>query len=113
MNERKMMQLAAKAAGMGYLIWTSGSAPIVPKEHRIDGRAAWHPISDDGDAMRLACTLRIESAPECERIGFVHAYMERHPRIEEPIANGDIRAAMRLAIVRAAAVMGLEMEDLK
>jgi hypothetical protein len=58
-TDRELLELAAKAAGMDYLIWTPGAAPLVPVEHRVSGRLAWHPLTDDGDALRLAVKLGI------------------------------------------------------
>lgn len=120
MTDRELLELAAKAAG--YEIewcarWPGGGCymkrkipepvdPILSKELR------WDPLTDDGDALRLALKLGIQ-------IGDPHQYSDlalactngRLPWAEywEPIKDGDYCAATRRAIVRAAAEIGRAM----
>lgn len=110
MDDRTLLELAAKAAGMNYLIWTPGASPIVPAGHRVGGRSNWCPLADDGDALRLAVKLemqvcigvrRIDSTIVGDEDGQVFRGMEAKA--------GDIYAATRRAIVRAAAAIGKEM----
>lgn len=113
MNDRELLELAAKAAGIDYLVWTPGTSPIVPAERRINGQMHWNPIHDDGDALRLAVTIDIRFE---RHFAMVTA---NYPRID--LATLDTRrtlcervlddyyAATRRAIVRAAAAIGKEM----
>jgi hypothetical protein len=90
MTDRELLELAAKAAGNGFVI------------------GYWNPLTDDGDALRLAvklsldvlqnpvgqttcCIVMGDDAQECE-------VLEDY--------NGDPYAATRRAIVRAAAAIG-------
>ena len=101
MGERELLELAAKAAGYpehsGWLLYPEGSAPNAPR---------WNPLTDDGDALRLATklhmTVRCYMGSTCAQIGVPgqkNAY-------EEVTDHGDPSAATRRAIVRAAAALG-------
>ena len=120
-TDRELLELAAKAAGMGYLMWTPGAAPIVPAEHRaIADRICWHPLSDDGDALRLAVKLHFDlhfywnGCDDQYDTVMVHTHGAKADA-EEQIGfylNGgqmDELAATRRAIVRAAAEIGKAM----
>ena len=119
MTDREMLEFAAKAAGMDYLIWTTGAAPCVPREHRIGDRICWHPLTDDGDALRLAVKLGLHArqfpvlddgfdAP----LGIVKVWRvdDDSLHVEFLRSGDDLLVATRRAIVRAAAIIGREME---
>lgn len=95
MTDKELLEMAAKAAGMGY-------APFSPK-NGYD----WNPLNDDGDALRLAVKLRLNLNFE-EFDGVEYACVvpsKSHQGYDEPM--GDDRAAdTRRAIVRAAAEIG-------
>jgi len=105
MTDRELLELAAKAAGYEY---AKHGGYIV-----VDGIPGnWNPLTDDGDALRLAATLGIDI--EWRADGRVAAY--RHAN-----ANGycftafessreDRAANVRRAIVRAAAEIGRNMK---
>lgn len=94
MNEtdRELLELAAKAAGIYLTIEYLGHEKYKPD---------WNPLTDDGDALRLAVELDID---------IVHAYGTRTAAGETTAgysADGqDNYAATRRAIVRAAAEIG-------
>jgi hypothetical protein len=103
MNDRELLELAAKAAGISADYWT------------VDG---WNPLYDDGDALLLAVNLGINiSFPpymKHER-PVVHAgkYWDNSDDCWYPFEELlDINpyAATRRAIVRAAAQIGREMK---
>jgi len=102
MTDRELLELAAKAAGMPWDQWV------------IDGDDSWNPLTDDGDALRLAVQLGldvcidtpIEREPHTHVIGFVGNSADTVDVIE---AHGDPYAATRRAIVRAAAEIGRAM----
>ncbi|RON17935.1 hypothetical protein BK660_21845 [Pseudomonas brassicacearum] len=101
MNDRELLELAAKAAGLE-LDWDvpDGASPWVitgAGDERGPG-ACWNPLDDDGDAFRLAVDLRIYTAPgpgsTCEAVtnfGWVCA-----------VGAMNRAEAMRRAIVEAA-----------
>ncbi len=118
MTDRELLELAAKAAG-----WV---LELVPQTHLPgreremvrfeDGiRRLWSPLTDDGDALRLAVKLKISI--ECDAISgcglpLVSAFLPKDLYDEGP--NGiaeeyepDPYAATRRAIVRAAAEIAL------
>ena len=101
MTDRELLELAAKAAGLR-VIWPNEA--VLPDGSSI----RWNPLTDDGDALRLAvklsldvlqnpvgqttcCIVMGDDAQECE-------VLEDY--------NGDPYAATRRAIVRAAAAIG-------
>lgn len=114
MTDRELLEAAAKAAGMKRGSWNDG--------WNDEGRETgdyWNPLTDDGDALRLAVKLRIDLSlwintvsvtakthigagrgislfDDAKRIANDHA---------EPFGD-DTYAATRRAIVRAAAAMG-------
>ena len=98
MTDKELLELAAKAAG-GYKWCDLALFPVQGlKCGRIPYEPMWNPLTDDGDAFRLAVKLNllIDCASHCAR----------------PIPDGipwqdgndlDPYAATRRAIVRAAA----------
>lgn len=99
-TDKELLILAAKAAGYETYSW---SDKIVRTDRRD---SIWNPLSDDGDALRLAvdlglyvqiCDLFNATVIEIKRI----TICEKH--------NTDKHAATRRAIVRAAAAIGEAM----
>ena len=57
MDDRELLELAAKAAGFGIENFLGGRE-IVRRDP--DGQPVyWNPLKDDGDALRLAVKLRL------------------------------------------------------
>lgn len=116
MTDRELLEAAARAADMNYLIWTPGAAPIVPGEHRVCAdHGYWNPLTDDGDALRLAAKLELSILPGGGNVE-VSAYegMKEledgemfYPWCQEHYGP-DRCAATRRAIVRTAAAMNKE-----
>jgi hypothetical protein len=103
MTDRELVELAAKAAGVQgewctvYLCILRTDTPRGPD----GGCDSWNPLTDDGDALRLAVKLRICIAYYADasvEVDWSHA----HHRLEQEY-DGDPAAATRRAIVRAAA----------
>jgi hypothetical protein len=99
MNEDKeLLALAAKAAGMELEWYENGSIHF------------WNPLTDDGDALRLAVKLRLE-------LGFPKEYCvwsfgtNGAVCMEDP--SNDPYAATRRCIVRAAAAIGESLDGNK
>lgn len=116
--DRELLELAAKAAGI-LLIRSRLDDPInqdmlISDSPRNKGQisGAWNPLTDDGDALRLAVRLGA-------LVGTYAHYstvdlLSPNERIETTTVwhhevDGDACAATRRAIVRAAAEIGKAM----
>jgi hypothetical protein len=89
MTDRELLEAAAKAAGNGFVI------------------GYWNPLTDDGDALRLAVKLGIDLTFYLDAQGegpWVEAATDDAARDE--LLQADPYAATRRAIVRAAAEIG-------
>ena len=113
MNDREMLELAAKAAGYEVLANKqaqrdeigSGSAGLWIK----GVSTCWNPLYDDGGCARLEAACGI--AVEWHRLGVVASVPESGERMREVFADhgGDKNRARRYASLRAAAVIGKAM----
>jgi hypothetical protein len=107
MTDKELLELAAKAAGLPECGWM-GPAFMYVKDNTFTD---WDPLTDDGDALRLAVKLNL--LVHCETLAYTHA-MQEDIHVTEHIGNdltGDIYAATRRAITRAAAEIGKTMES--
>lgn len=112
MNDRELLELAAKAVGLKYIKPTNdynGGLGLVLCDEHDRPVVDWRPITDDGDALRLAVKLGLlvhgldsSSAVFCQVGECPNAFLEH--------AKPDPYAATRRAIVRAAAEIGKEMK---
>ena len=110
MTDRELLELAAKAAGIE-IQWPSiGDASC----RRTDTWDIWNPLTDDGDALRLAVALWI--VPEVykpDHSVIAHIDADLYPSTTvSPVEflGDDPYAATRRAITRAAAEIGKEMK---
>jgi len=107
MTDRELLDAAAKAAGIkalrcpnGVLRDCTGLYPAM----NIFSAPEWNPLTDDGDALRLAvaCGLVVDtSRPSAGAPFYSHLYAQMDFK--------DRHAATRRAIVRAAAEIGRGM----
>jgi len=104
MDDRTLLELAAKAANIGgKWDWPRGAkAPIFWRD--ASGKA-WQPLTDDGDALRLAVRLRMSVAHTGNT-----ADVETRSGIVSESRLSDPYAATRRAVVRAAAEIGRGMK---
>ena len=106
MNDRELLELAAKAAGIEIVPCTCHYEQWPFKYAEGQGeRGHWNPLHDDGDALRLAVKLKI-------RIGFrpcAYADTPAGLRFFGARDGDDQFSRTRLAIVRAAAEIGRAM----
>lgn len=116
-TDRGLLELAAKAAGIdliGFADVGCWSDYDDSWGYQTNDFARWNPLTDDGDALRLA--VRMGMDVDCTSVGkpFDHTWamaendtgsgvVERH--------NDDPYAATRMAIVRAAADIGREIKQ--
>lgn len=104
MTDRELLELAAKAADINIEYWHTTGTPMF---RNAKGLAEfWNPLTDDGDALRLAVQLSIRFA--C-MFGFAHAWTGLRECREAEVS--DPYAASRRAIVRAAAEIGKTRSD--
>ena len=97
MADRELLELAAKAAGIE--ITPHPNAKTARNLVFTVGGKNWNPLTDDGDALRLAVKLGITIMFDCSSV-----WCEQYGVLEHH--NGDPFAATRRAIVRAAAEIG-------
>ena len=103
MSDRELLELAAKAAGRGSKWWMESVWNGPDRE--------WNPLTDDGDALRLAVKCGIEIWPDREAkevvVGFCIGKGQNMVGLNfSADFEDDEMAATRLAIVRAAAQIG-------
>jgi hypothetical protein len=100
MIDNQLLFEAAKAAGIDFSI--KGQVPT-----RFDGKdfIVWNPLTNDGDALRLAVKLQFDVCIASD------AAWINHPAVSDGmIEDKDPYAATRRTIVRAAAKIGKEMK---
>ena len=108
-TDRELLELAAKAAGFA-------SIDFLAQDHwanvyDADGRhSAWNPLTDDGDALRLAVKLGMNLGI-FKNFGVMASAHE--PEFEVDLnerSQGDDYATTRRAIVRVAANIGAKQK---
>lgn len=99
MTDKELLELAAKAAGITPINVTEDGVVYGESIMECD---YWNPLTDDGDALRLAVTLMLDICCH-ERGAHVDGAMREHHTEE---SGDDPYAATRRAIVRAAAEIG-------
>lgn len=105
MSDRTLLELAAKAAGYAE---PSGDDDIW--RHVATGELhQWNPLTDDGDALRLAVRLYMNIQHNYIGAGVLVNNTSR----EKYIDHADELAATRYAIVRAAAEIAKRMGESK
>lgn len=120
MNDKTLLELAAKAAGINvvgdiekYLVFPERRAGGFIIESTTGGHTGWNPLTDDGDALRLAVKLELsqlfDSMPDglIVEIGIPWHDTLFNTIFTEPIGK-DKYSATRRAIVVAAAEIGAQ-----
>ena len=105
-TDRELLELAAKAAGMNTREFATNS--ITRWHWRDDGtHTAWNPLTDDGDALRLAVKLGI-GVQSYRYLKYSVATAEGSMwSVRETVHHEECEtAATRRAITRAAAAIG-------
>ena len=117
MNDRELLELAAKAAGVNLvckqLLDFSGAEVDAYFNLFEDGRyGCWNPLQDDGDALRLAVKLNmfVDICDECVGTSVSPAIWEKIEILDNDYRPENTKASItRRAIVRAAAEIGKAM----
>ncbi len=112
MTDKELLELAAKAAGID-IEWYAPNVEVWDFAQVPD----WNPLTDDGDALRLAVKLKlaIHHSFSVGSEGAFNVVTVWHPKqtSEEGVCikfECDIYEATRRAIVRAAAEIGKGMK---
>lgn len=104
MNDRELLELAAKAARVNGQ-WSEYHNGICHSKKGSLDMHVWRPLEDDGDALRLAADLELIISIDSEFTRATDGMLEG-----VVLACGDRYAATRRAIVRAAAAIGEAMQ---
>ena len=96
MTDKELLEAAARAGGFD-VGWHGGDLFLVCESRRV---VKWNPLTDDGDALRLAVKLRIDVDFHADNT--VTTWSDDW---QEVAWLGDPYAATRRAIVRAAATL--------
>lgn len=104
MNDRELLSLAAKAAGYQVYIWGAHGEESCARTD-VDPHAKWNPLTDDGDALRLAVDLGLQVYGR--EIG---CSVNEFLFVDEADCGHDKYAATRRAIVMCAAEIGRNMQ---
>lgn len=112
MQDKEILELAAKAAGMHANQWAEADELIAGKSGWVQfiglgAASVWNPLTDDGDALRLVVKLNLwvhveKYGASARKAGGTWTGCESH-------LHGGIEQATRRAIVRAAAEIGKGM----
>lgn len=115
MHDKELLEFSAKVAGIE-LDWDIPQNSNTPWRMTGDkgsdnyGPASqWNPLTDDGDALRLAVKLGLDIDRTAQGWVTIHSY-ERQRSFESVSLGDDLYAATRRAIVRAAAEIGKGIE---
>ncbi|MFO5940270.1 hypothetical protein ACLBSY_25295 [Pseudomonas aeruginosa] len=108
MNDRELLELAARAAGFtGYGFFLGDDGIDVSDE--TGTRFAWNPLTDDGDALRLAVKRGLVVTPDRENQRTLVSNQAGHEYCAIYWDNLGEMAATRLAITEVAAEIGKSM----
>lgn len=111
MNDRKLLELAGKAAGFT-LMFSTFSDDVPPRRTDDNSWNTWDPLKDDGDALRLVVKLKLSIEWDgCEVQVRAEHYDSNDPLYACEVKHDalDYEAATRRAIVRCAAIIGEAM----
>jgi len=102
-SDRELLELAAKAAGIRINHWVYDDLDYSPAV--LEAGGTWHPLADDGDALRLAVKLKmvVTVYGKFSAASVDGSLWQSENHYDDPFA------ATRRAIVRAAAEIGRAM----
>lgn len=108
-SDRELLELAARAAGTPGKFIERMPEDGYPNYSCGVGRAGcqklWNPLTDDGDALRMAAKLEMDICFHSEGAELLNV----DPHIYTDSEDGDQMQATRRAIVQAAAEIGRSM----
>ena len=121
MTDREMLELAARAAGLKEFTEINGRFAVRTRFTGMQDWSPWNPLTDDGDALRLAVKLGLHvmqypiyDEPKHSAIAKKSARLLDDTCVDMCVGievyGSDPYAATRRAITRAAAEIGRQME---
>ena len=125
MTDREMLELAARAVGIRVVASVAemhgctDESTIYPGVMLAGVQNPWDPLTDDGDALRLKVNLHLIVGSYSTYSSVGGTYTTGNYTVPDEITvwhhetAGDACAAERLAITRAAAEIGRQMEVTK
>ena len=124
MTDREMLELAARAAGLKEFTEINGRFAVRTRFTGMQDWSPWNPLTDDGDALRLAVKLGLHvmqypiyDEPKHSAIAKKSARLLDDTCVDMCVGievyGSDPYAATRRAITRAAAEIGRQMEETK
>ena len=115
-TDRELLELAAKAAGLNIKMDRINAEDqfigFIVGARNTSEKVAWNPLTDDGDALRLAVKLQmmidhVRHGYMTDNVVAVCRFPDAQGKTSEyESINPDPYAATRRAIVRAAATIG-------
>jgi hypothetical protein len=116
MSDRELLEMAAKATGDFYQHPSHEIPENLPVAFYLNEKR-WNPLTDDGDALRLAVKLKLSIS--AANPAFIEVAIFKDGEAHLLFRNGtmdsgwneDSYAATRRAITRAAAEIGKTMEN--
>lgn len=101
-TDRELLEFAAKAAGINAIFFNDRG------NNAMTQYGFWNPLADDGDALRLAVTLRLDISPQPDGKVEVSNQWDKPEELRWAweLYGDDAQAATRRAIVKAAAEIG-------
>ena len=108
MSDREMLEFAAKAAGLDAQWDCPERGMMMLTPNGVD-TMTWNPLTNDGDALRLAVKLAIDFKIRNGVTWWDHQKSDGVVSWGHEPHNNDPLAATRRAIVRAAAEIGRQM----
>lgn len=110
MTDRELLELAAKAAGIVLNFPQDYGGADFLSPTNVDGWKIWNPLTDDGDALRLAVVLGLElTMPKYKGFG-TSVEHQRGSFVGCTAFDDDAFKQTRRAIVIAAAEVGKAMQ---
>jgi hypothetical protein len=112
MNDRELLELAAKAAGIEHgADRTESGLSLTGRDGRHIYLPKWNPLTDDGDAFRLAVELgiRIDMKADGRVVAYRHSNKPDQSVIAVESSRENRAENARRAAVRAAAAIGRQM----
>ena len=110
MTDKELLELAAKAAVLSVDDEFECDGGIMVYSDDVNPQCLWNPLTDDGDALRLAVKLLLNVDVDYTD-NTVRVFSGRHfGALYSETYKDDRYAATRRAIVRAAAEIGKELK---
>lgn len=109
-NDKELLELAAKAAGIEYAYGSEEGCAIL--DAGGNWTHFWNPLTDDGDALRLAVKTKITLSVTFQGVDARVTKPDGHGYLALEYCKdhgGDTMATTRRAVVRAAALLGKDM----